>query len=187
MIIGLTGSMGAGKGEVVKILQKLGFQYVTLSQMVREEARERGVPEEREKLMEVGNEMRRREGTGVLAKRALKKIQTSGHGLWVVDGIRNPAEIEALKEGQNVHIVGLSAPRELLVERILKRKRKSDPETAAEVMARIEREWGRGEPPEGQKMEACMQKTDHLIENTGTLEALEKNFLAYYSGIPNQS
>jgi len=181
MIIGLTGSMGAGKGEVVKILDPLGFQYITLSQMVREEARKKGIPEEREKLMEVGNHMRQTEGAGVLGKRALQKIRGSENDKWVVDGIRNPAEIDALKEGQNVHIVGLQANRDLLVQRILKRGRESDPKIAEEVIARIQREWGKGEPPEGQQMERCMQKIDHLIVNEGTLEELDKVVISYYN------
>ncbi len=137
MIIGLTGSMGAGKGEVVKILERLGFKYITLSQMVREEARRRGIPEEREKLMEVGNSMRAKEGHGVLAKKALKKIQVHSHDKWVIDGIRNPAEIDELKKGENVHIWGLTADRDMLVSRILKRARPSDPKTEEEIMNRI--------------------------------------------------
>lgn len=181
MIIGLTGSMGAGKGEVVKILEKLGFQYITLSQMVREEARNRGIEEEREKLMEVGNSMRQAEGNGVLGKRALQKIQESEHELWVVDGIRNPAEIDELRKSSDVHIIALEANRELLVERILKRGRPSDAKTPEEIIFKIEREWGKGEPEGGQQMEKCVAKADHTIVNEGTLEELDKVFVNYYS------
>lgn len=109
MIIGLTGSMGCGKGEIVNILQKKGFEYITLSSMVREEARLRGIPEEREKLMEVGNSMRAEGGVGILAKKALQKIVSSAQDKWVVDGIRNPAEIDELKlNNKKVYIYGKS-------------------------------------------------------------------------------
>ncbi len=181
MIIGLTGSMGAGKGEVVKILERMGFEYITLSQMVREEARRRGIPEEREKLMEVGNAMRKKHGPGVLAKLALQKIQAHPHDKWVIDGIRNPAEIEELKKDEKAHIWGLQADQDLLIARILKRARPSDPKTREEVLRRIEREWGKGEPPDGQQMERCMRHTDVLIENEGTLQELDKKVMALYS------
>lgn len=183
MIIGLTGSMGSGKGEVVKILEKVGFRYITLSQMVREEARKRGVPEEREQLMEVGNSMRAADGNGVLAKAALQKINESGHDKWVVDGIRNPAEVDELKKNPDAHVVGLHADRKLLIERILKRNRDSDPNSHEEILHKIEREWGKGETEEGQQMEQCVQKADIIIENEGTLEELDKKFIDYYNGL----
>lgn len=179
--------MGAGKGEVTKILERLGFKYITLSQIVREEARKEGIPEEREKLMEVGNRMRAQEGAGVLAKRALEKIKLESRhsslvtSLWVIDGIRNPAEIDALRQGENVHILGLHANRELLIERILRRGRDSDPKTRKEILHRIEREWGKNEPEDGQRMEECMKKVDVLIENEGTLEELDKKVIKFYN------
>jgi len=180
MIIGLTGSMGCGKGEVVKILEKEGYKYVTLSMMVREEARKRGIPEEREKLMEVGNSMRKEGGAGILAKRALETVKNSGHDKWVVDGIRNPAEIDELKNGENVHIVGIKTDLELLVERIISRNRESDAKTHEDIVRKVNREWGEGEPADGQQVGKCMEKVDMLIDNNGTLEDLNQKFTEYY-------
>ncbi len=182
-IIGLTGPMGSGKGEAVRILQKEGFEHITLSSMIREEARRRGVPEERSFLIEIGNEMRSVNGAGVLAKRALEKITGSAHNKWVVDGIRNPAEIDELKRGEKVHVVGINVNRELLLQRILSRSRSGDAVDPAEILQKIEREWGKGEPPEGQQLGHCMERVDHLIVNEGTLEELEQNFLNYYNQI----
>lgn len=181
MIIGLTGSMGCGKGEIVKILEKEGFEYITLSMMVREEARRRGVPEEREHLMEVGNSMRSVGGAGVLAERALLKIKESGHDKWVVDGIRNPAEIVALKKDRSAHVVGVHADKDILVERILSRGRESDPTVRDEVIRKLERELGVGEPEDGQQVEKCMKLADRIISNEGTLEELNDKFVEFYN------
>lgn len=183
MIIGLTGPMGCGKGEIVKILEKRGFEYITLSMMVREEARKRDVAEERELLMEVGNSMRAAEGAGVLAKRALEKISESGHDKWVVDGIRNPAEIDALREREDVVVVGVDAGKDILVERIIGRGRESDAKNREEILRKIEREWGKGEPEDGQQVGKCMEKVDVLIKNEGTLKELERNFLDSTPGV----
>jgi dephospho-CoA kinase len=161
----------------------MGFEYITLSMMVREEARKRGVSEEREHLMEVGNSMRKAEGAGVLALRAATKIKSSGHDKWVVDGIRNPAEIYELRKEENVHIVGVNANRELLVSRILSRARESDAKEKSEILRKIEREWGKDEPEDGQQVGKCMQKVDFTITNEGTLEDLQKNFMDYYNKI----
>jgi dCMP deaminase len=183
MIIGLTGSMGCGKGEIVKLLGKEGFNYITLSMMVREEAKFRGIPEEREKLMEVGNSMRSKGGAGILGQRALEKIQSSDGEKWVVDGIRNPAEITELKKGENVYIVGVHANKDLLVERILSRSRESDSKDSSEILRKIEREFGKGESSDGQQVKKCMEMTDIIIDNEGTLDELHAKFLDYYSAI----
>lgn len=183
MIIGLTGSMGCGKGEIVKILEKEGFKYITLSMMVREEARRRGVPEEREHLMEVGNSMRKEGGAGVLAKRAVESILASGHDKWVVDGIRNPAEIDELKKSPEVYVVGVHTDKNILVERIISRNRESDAKDREEILHKIERELGVGEPEDGQQVAKCMQKVDAAITNEGTLQELEKQFMDFYNSI----
>ncbi len=183
MIIGLTGSMGCGKGEVVKILEEKGFKYITLSMMVREEARKRNIPEEREKLMEVGNSMRKIDGAGVLAKKSLEKIKNSDHDKWIIDGIRNPAEIDELKKEKNVYIVGVSTNKELLVNRILSRARESDAKNKEEILRKIEREWGKDEPEDGQQVGKCMKKVDIIIENEGTLEELQEKFFSFYNSI----
>ncbi len=183
MIIGLTGSMGCGKGEIVNILSAFGFKYITLSMMVREETRLRGLPEEREQLMEVGNSMRKAEGAGVLAKRVVEKIKSSGHDKWVVDGIRNPAEIDVIKQESDSYIVGVNANRELLIERILSRNRESDAKDRASVLRKLEREWGHGEPDDGQQVGRCMEKVDVVIDNEGTLEELADRFEKFYKSI----
>ncbi|MFA6435721.1 MAG: AAA family ATPase [Candidatus Gracilibacteria bacterium] len=184
MIIGLTGPMASGKGEVVEIFKKLGFSHITLSSMVREEAKRRNIPEERERLMEVGNSMRAKEGPGVLAKRALEKAQsTAPDGNWVIDGIRNPAEIEALHSTADVYVIGISTPREMLIERLLSRARAGDAISREEIATKLDREWGKNEPPEGQQVGLCMQKVDRVVPNEGTLDALEKNILSYYHSL----
>lgn len=187
MIIGLTGSMGSGKGEVVNILQGKGFEYITLSSMVREEARKRGIPEEREKLMEVGNSMRKEGGAGVLASRALEKIDASEHDLWVVDGIRNPAEIDELRKSKDVQIVAVQTDKDLLIERIVSRSRESDPTVKDEIIAKIERELGKGEPEDGQQVAKCIEKADRQIENNGTLEELSGKFIDYFNMLKRPS
>lgn len=189
MIIGLTGLMGSGKGELVKILQGMGFQYVRLSSMVREEARKRRMSEDRETLQDIGNEMRAAEGAGVLARRALERILEDG-GDFVVDGIRNPAEIDELRNGfehgREVRIFGVHTGREALVERILSRAREGDLADREEILAKIDREWGFGEPEDGQQVGKCMDKVDEIIENEGPLEEFREKFLTVYKRMREQ-
>jgi len=182
-IIGLAGPMGSGKGELVKILQNEGFEHITLSSMVREEARRLGLSEERAVLQDVGNSLRLEGGAGVLARRAMEKIQSSMHPKWVVDGIRNPAEIDEFKKNDGFYLVGVNANRDLLMRRILSRSREGDEVAPDAVYRKIEREWGVGEPPEGQQLGLCMGRVDYMIVNESSLVELQQNFLNYFGQI----
>lgn len=172
--------MGSGKGEAVRIFERMRFEHITLSSMIREEARRRGVPEERENLMKIGNEMRTKEGAGALAVRSIEKIRKSGRQNWIIDGIRNPAEIHELKKYPDTHIVAIRAPKSFLVKRILERARGSDSMNRRKIIGEIERELGEGEPADGQQVAKCMEIADFIIENKGTLKQLERKFCDYY-------
>jgi len=50
---------------------------------------------------------------------------------------------------------------------------------------KVHREWGEGEPEDGQQVGKCMEKVDELIDNNGTLEDLNRNFTNYYNSIKN--
>jgi len=177
MIIGLTGLMGSGKTEVVKVLEQKGFLSLTLSKMVRAEAEKRDIEQTRENLQDLGNLMRSEEGTGVLAKKAIELISSSENKDWVVDGIRNPAEIEELRKLPDCSIMGLHADRPILINRILQRGRESDPKTESEIIHVIEKERGINQPPDGQQVDQCVKMVDHLIINENTLEDLATRVL----------
>ncbi|MHA7838435.1 MAG: AAA family ATPase, partial [bacterium] len=68
MIIGVAGRNGAGKGEFVKFLEARSFTALSLSDAIRAELAARGLEETRERMIEVGQEMRRRAGPGALAQ-----------------------------------------------------------------------------------------------------------------------
>lgn len=185
LYIGLTGPMGSGKGEIGKILEPKGFKYISLSDMVRKEATQRGVLNERPKLQDLGNEMRQAEGAGVLGKRVREEILQSGENLWVIDGVRNPAEIVELRQLPEFRLVGVTAERDVLVQRVLSRQDTGDSQSEVEIMDQLEREHGRGEPEDGQQVAKCIDQADFLILNEGTLVDLQQkteHFLGLLNG-----
>ena len=89
-IIGLVGLPGAGKTTVTEFLEKHGFVRVILSDIIRDELKQRGIVEpSREILQNTGNEMRRMYGPDVLGKRAIKQLRSMGGNKFVIDGIHN--------------------------------------------------------------------------------------------------
>lgn len=176
MIVGLTGLMASGKGEAVRILKEQGFKHITLSDMLRKEARSHGIEESRENLQDLGDKMRKEHGAGVLAMKARENINESEN--WVIDGIRNPAEILELRKSKNVIIIGIHADREALIQRILTRSREGDKKNREEIEALLNKEIGIGQPEDGQQVGKCMHMVDHLIVNEGSLEEFQERLLA---------
>jgi dephospho-CoA kinase len=181
MIIGLTGPMGSGKTTLVDILKKLGYRLVTLSDMVREEAKRRNVSDERESLMNVGQSLRHELGAGVLGIHALEKIEKEGGDKWIVDGIRNPAEVVELKKHPDFILIANTAPEEAIIKRIFSRKRSIDTLDTEEIKKKLRREMGEGEPPDGQQLGKCIEMADYVFENTMPFEKVEEEFLKLYN------
>jgi dephospho-CoA kinase len=166
LVLGITGPNAAGKGEVSAYLQTRGLAVHSLSDIVREEAAARGLPPEREHLIRIGTLLREQGGPGVLAQRLLPRLQ----GWDVVDSIRNPAEVEALRHVSGFVLIGVDAPVELRFARSRARSRPGDPESFAEFAARERQENSAN--PAGQQLAATFALADRVIDNNGDLGLL---------------
>lgn len=168
MVIGLTGPNASGKGEAALYIKSKGFIYHSLSDILREEGKRLGIEPTRENLIRLGNDLRRKNGASFLALRVKERLTSAKNH--IVDSIRNPAEIEALKEVDGFIMVGIDAPVEIRFKRSLKRKRPGDAETLEEF---IKKEKKENKPDsENQQLKKCLQMADTLIINDSTIEGL---------------
>src|SRR3954469_1498287 len=127
MIIGLTGKNASGKGEVAKFLQERGFQFSSLSDALRAELRRRKITPTRDHLTRLGNELREKNGPGVLAERILKLLGESQN--YVIDSFRNPSEVEVFRAHGDFILWAVTASPEVRFTRIKQRAREKDPIT----------------------------------------------------------
>jgi len=169
MIIGLTGTIGSGKGEVVKYLKGKGFEHYVYSDILKEIAKQRNIEPTRANLQKLGSDIKKEsKNLGVLSKKLLKKIKTDKA---IVDGIRNADEIRELRKKRNVYIIGINAPQKIRYKRIKKRNREGDPKTFLEFK-KLDNIENRGET-KGQEINKCLKMADFLIINNGSLELLK--------------
>jgi dCMP deaminase len=184
MWIGLTGENASGKGEVAEDLKKRGFEYHSLSDAIRDEVRAQGLEPTRENLIETGNALRQEHGSAILAHRILRKIDTDTN--CVIDSIRNPAEVDALRRAGYFQLVHVQAEPERRFRRIVARGRESDPETYEDFLD-LERREAKGEA-HAQNLDAVRQLADRGLENNGSLSELQENvdqlLLELLRGIP---
>ena len=170
MIIGLTGGNASGKGEAARYLQSKGFEYYSLSDILREEAMARHIEPLRENLIRLGNELREKNGPSVLADLAAKRTQDKKN--YVIDSIRNPFEIKALRKLNGFILIGIDAPVETRFKRAVARKRPGDPETLEEFIEKEKKE--NIASPANQQLENCLKAADILIINDSTIEYLHR-------------
>jgi len=177
ILIGLTGQMASGKGEIIKILEMSGFRKISLSDMVRAEVKRQGRDVNRSEMQDIGNSLRKVGGAGILGKLVKDSIGKSECTKWVIDGIRNPAEIEYLRELDGFSLIGVKASASVLLNRIKNRGRDTDKMTETQIKSVLEREWGVGEPHDGQRVGDCMQLADYVIKNEASIDKLRINMI----------
>src|SRR6202007_2198806 len=90
-----------------RYLQKKSFYYYSLSDVIRDEIRARGLDPTRELLITIGNELRQRYGANILAERILAKIEDDKH--YVIDSIRNPAGGDAFRAAKHFKLLRIEA------------------------------------------------------------------------------
>ncbi len=171
MIIGLTGTNGAGKTEVSRYLVSRGFDYHSLSDEIREEIRRRGAEITRDALIAVGNELRARFGSGVLAQRVLDRLGRDRN--YVVDSIRNPAEVEALRRRKDFTLLAIDADQAVRFERSRVRGREFAAQTLEQFVREEEREMLSAEPS-SQQLAATRRMADRTLINDGPIEELHR-------------
>ena len=175
-IIGLTGPNCAGKSLLSDYLvKKKRFTFYSLSDMIREEAKKRGLDEkDREVLIPLANEMRKDEGYATLAKRLLKHISDDKcENSYVVDSIRHPEEVLTLMTKAKFNLISIDAH---LIDRFKRsndRNRDNKLLTLEEFVEQDKREYN--SVGEGQQVAFCMGMAQYRILNTSTQEqAYEK-------------
>lgn len=171
VILGFVGKLCAGKGvSTAFLVEKYGFYYSSCSDRIREEILKRGEEITREKLQEVGGELRQKFGPAVLAKRTWIDICRSEAKKAVVDSIRGKEEVEFLKTIPGFYLVAIEADPRTRFKRMVERGIKSDPLTWEEFL----RTESRDVSQDGRNIEACIEMADFKVENNGTIEELQK-------------
>ncbi|NOZ80882.1 MAG: AAA family ATPase [DPANN group archaeon] len=180
MIVGLTGPNAAGKGEAAAFFRKRGFTYLSLSDIIREEATRRGIEHSRTNLILIGNELRHTSGFGVLASRTNEKIRELP-GDVVVDSIRSPYEVEELRKNEHFFLLGIDAPVDLRFQRARLRGRIENALSLEEfrMMEAKENTQTKG----NQQLSATFALADRVIMNDGSLEDFHRKLDKFLAGL----
>ena len=172
MILGVSGFNGAGKGEVVRFLEARSFYPLSLSDVIRDELRAKGLEETRERMIETGRALRAAHGPGGLAERLATRLLPDRN--YVIDSVRHPAEVEVLRARTGrFRLLWIDADESVRLARIRARGRGGDPTSLAELRAFEARELA-SDDPSGQQLLAVQRLADFTLQNDGDLPALHE-------------
>jgi len=169
MIIGITGTLGAGKGTVVEYLKTKGFTHYSARDVWNEEIAKRGMFSNRDNMLAVANDMRAKHGSDYFARTALAKAQEVG-GDAVIESIRSIGEAEYLK-AHGAKMWAVDADINVRYERITKRQSETDKVSFDKFVFDEQAEFA-NEDPTKPNIQKVMQMSDVIFQNNGTQEDL---------------
>lgn len=183
MIVGITGSFGAGKGAVADYLVKnKGFHHLSARALITEEVKRRGLEVDRDTLTEVANDMRAEGGPTYIYKQLINTAKDLD-GDVVIESIRAVAEVKHTKENGGI-VMGVDAEPLLRYERAVSRGSETD-HVSYEKWRQQELAEMNTDDPTKQNVFGALELSDYMIENNGTLEELHQkvdDFLQKYQG-----
>ena len=171
LIIGITGTLGAGKGTVVEFLEKQkGFYHYSVREYLLEEIRERGMAENRDSMFNVANELRAQHGPAFITDQLYLKAAESGQNC-IIESIRTPGEIFSLKEKGSFFLFAVDADPKLRYKRIVERSSETDKISFNTFIENETREMNTSDPNK-QNLKACIRAADFVLYNNGSKEDL---------------
>ena len=164
MLIGLTGRNASGKSTIVNWFSKKGLETSSCSDSIRAWLAEQNIEPTRDALIEGGRELRRKGGAGILAEMLLEILDGKDA---VVDSIRTPGEVEALRKRDDFILIEVRANTETRWKRLQSRARTGDP-LDKETFLKQERAEAEAKDDAGQALNATAELADLVILNDGT-------------------
>ena len=176
MIVGITGTLGAGKGTVVEFLLTRGFKHYSVRAYLTEEIEKRGLEVNRDNMVVVGNDLRVRFGAGYIVEELYKRAEVDG-GDCVIESIRCLGEVEALKKKGDFVLFSVDADVETRYSRIVSRASSTDKISFQEFLEHEQGEMASSDVNK-QNLRACIDVADHKFKNDWTVEDLYKRVAA---------
>lgn len=169
--IGITGTLGAGKGTVVEYLAKeKGFTHYSVRGLLREELEKRKMPVNRDTLTAIANTLRVKHGPAYLVEQLFLRARAVNKNC-IIESIRTTGEIEILRKHENFYLLAIDADTRVRYKRIRSRNSETDQVSYHKFLQNEEREMYSADPNK-QNLAACIHLADYVIVNNGSLKNL---------------
>ncbi len=173
MIIGITGTIGSGKGTVVEYLKERGFAHYSVSKLLGELVEKEGNPKTRDFLSPMATRLQKEYPGGAVEKIYREKFLVEKPADAIIESIHRQTEADFLRSVAG-KIIGVDANLETRYRRTLLRNESEKDHVSFEEFkkhAQIEDDGG-GDTLRDNNIRAVLNGADAVITNNGTLEEL---------------
>jgi dephospho-CoA kinase len=184
IIIGITGTLGAGKGTVVQYLvNEMGFVHFSVRGYITQEIIKRGLEVDRNSMTDVANDLRLKHSPSYIVDRLYEEAAQTGNDC-VIESIRTPGEIESLRRKGKFFLFAVDAPVKVRFDRIKKRASETDDVDFQTFVLNETREMT-SDDPHKQNLKKCIEMADFVFNNSDAISGLEKQVAAAIHSISN--
>ncbi len=170
-IIGITGTLGAGKGTIVDYLTKHhGFLHFSVRGYLSNIIKAKGSEVNRDTLVNTANELRANNSPSFIAEELYREAKESNTNC-IIESIRTVGEVTALKAKSDFTLFAIDADQKLRYARILERASETDKVSFETFVANEEREMSSTDLNK-QNISACIQMADFKFTNNGSFDEL---------------
>lgn len=174
LIIGITGTLGAGKGTIVDyLLLEKGFVHFSVRGFITEEIYRQGLPVNRDSMVTVANNLRADHSPSYIIDQLYEQALLTGKNC-IIESIRTPGEVDSLREKGNFLLFAVDADPLLRYDRIVMRNSETDRISYKTFISNEEREMQSNDPAK-QNIGKCIEQADFIFYNNSTVEKLYKD------------
>ena len=168
IIIGITGTIGAGKGTLVEyLLREKNFAHYSVRGFLIEELEKRKLVINRDTMVSLANELREKNSPSYIIDCLFEQAKNTGKNA-VIESIRTAGEAESLRKKGNFCLLAIDADPKIRYERILKRNSETDHVSYDEFTANEQREMTSTDPNK-QNLSRCIEMADYTLCNDFTI------------------
>ena len=165
-VIGFCGLPGSGKSTAIEAIKDLGI-VITMGDVIRNEARKRGLEPTDENLGRIAKEIRENGGPEIVAEKCVELIQEQTVDLIIIDGLRSMAEVAVFRRSWKFPIIATVLKEEERFKRLALRGRSDDPKFMEDLKIRDHREIQFG-------LQEVIENADYYLSTEPSIETFIK-------------
>lgn len=173
IIIGITGTLGAGKGTIVDYLvEKHRFEHFSVRGFLIKRIIERRMDVNRDSMVIVANDLRAQNSPSYITDRLFEEALETGKNC-VIESIRTPGEVTSLRRQKGFFLLAVDANPRLRYERIVLRNSETD-SVSFETFKENEAREMHSDDPNKQNLRRCIEMADFVLNNDGNMNELQQ-------------